>query len=82
MKKLAKEINNNITYYLPACFLDASQCKEDDIKRLKVKTELLESVGVHINKNFGMDFKRSKVHEKNFYLQVVNDIRNQRALNS
>ncbi|MCX9056937.1 SIR2 family protein [Citrobacter portucalensis] len=82
MKKLAKEINNNITYYLPACFLDASQCKEDDIKRLKVKTELLESVGVHINKNFGMDFKRSKVHEKNFYLHVVNDIRNQCALNS
>lgn len=82
LHKLKMNIGNAITYYLPACFLDSSQCKEDYIKRLKVKIELLESVGVRINKEFGMDFKQSKVDEKNFYLQVVSDIRNRHALNS
>lgn len=82
LHKLKMSIGNTITYYLPACFLDKSQCKPDDIKRLEVKTELLKSVGVHINTAFGMDFRISKAHEKEFYLQVIQDIHNRHTKNS
>lgn len=82
LHKLKMNIDNAITYYLPACFLDESQCKPDDIKRLEVKTELLQSVGVHINTAFGMDFKKSKTHEKEFYLQVIEDINTRHTQNS
>lgn len=74
LKKSEISINNNITYYLPSCFLDSSQCPEENIKRLLVKVELLESVGVHINSNFGSDFTQSKVKEEAFYLSVIADI--------
>ncbi|WP_421504712.1 SIR2 family protein [Erwinia rhapontici] len=78
---LKSEINihNQIIYYLPSVFLDVNQCASDDVKRLTVKIELLKSVGVIINTNFGKDFKSSKTHEKEFYLKVVQDIHNRHS---
>jgi len=78
LKKSNMTICNDITYYLPACFLDSYQCKKNDIESLKVKIELLKSVGVNINADFGRDFKKSKNYEKEFYLAVVVDIKNRR----
>ncbi|QXN83106.1 SIR2 family protein [Salmonella enterica subsp. diarizonae] len=76
LHKLEMNIHNEITYYLPACFLDPSQCTQDDIKHMTIKTELLRSIGVHINTDFGSDFRKSNTHQKEFYMQVIQDIRN------
>lgn len=60
-------INNQIVYYLPACFADD--------KATIAKIALLESVGVTVRKAFGQHFMRSKEDEQHYYAAVIGDIR-------
>ncbi|EEI49527.1 TPA: SIR2 family protein [Proteus mirabilis] len=63
IKKLDFQITNKITYYIPNCFYNNLSPNP--------KIELLKSVGVIINYEFG---KRFEDKEKEYYLSVINDI--------
>ncbi|WP_042860002.1 SIR2 family protein [Dickeya sp. NCPPB 3274] len=63
--RLTKKINlqHGITYYIPHCYYD------DPVSKPKI--DLLKSVGVIVNHEFGLVFKGN---EKEYYLAVINDI--------
>lgn len=65
--RIAKEINlqHEVVYYIPRYYYDDPASKP--------KVDLLKSVGVIINHEFGLVFKGK---EKEYYLDVINDIHN------
>ncbi|EAS2642238.1 hypothetical protein AV550_23465, partial [Salmonella enterica] len=79
LHKCAMNIHNRIMYYLPSCFLDRTQYKDEDVNHLTAKIELLRSVGVQVNSTFGINFTNSKEDQKEFYLSVITDIHSRKS---
>jgi len=57
------DLYNKITYYIPQCFYETPSSKP--------KIELLQSVGVEVNFEFGSEFNEKK---REYYLSIINDI--------
>lgn len=79
LHKCEMNIHNRIMYYLPSCFLDRTQYKDEDVNHLTAKIELLRSVGVQVNSTYGINFTNSKEDQKEFYLSVITDIHSRKS---